>query len=91
VFVGGWHDSGDRSYACPYSPWRTVLHPLPPDAFGAVLLGLPEACNRDARRVTIGWGVALVVVAGATAVVVGKRSQEPHTRRMAGSQVRRRR
>ena len=65
VFVGGWHNSGDGSYACPHSPWHSTLHPLPPDAFGDMLPGLPEACNRDARQVVIGWGVGMLLTVGA--------------------------
>ena len=74
VFVGGWQVSGDGSYECPQSPWHTLLHPLPPDAFGEVLLGLPEACNRDARQVTVGWSVGLVAAVAAATVLVRRQA-----------------
>jgi hypothetical protein len=73
VFTGGWHDSGDRSYGCPDSPWHTLHHPLPPNAFGPELRGLPEACNGDAREVTYGWamGMGLTVVVAGVVLAVG--------------------
>lgn len=71
VFVGGWHDSGDRS------PWHTLLHPLPPDAFGEMLPGLPEACNRDARQVTFGWAAVVFVTVAGGAAVVWRGSKRP--------------
>jgi hypothetical protein len=83
VFVGGWHYSGDGSYACPHSPWHTVLHPLPPDAFGAGVIapGLPDLCNRDAKRVTFGWAFGMIVTVGAATSFMwfARRRHQPTT------------
>lgn len=76
VFVGGWHDSGDRSYACPHSPWHTVLHPLPADAFGEHFPGLPNLCNRDAKRVTYGWATGIALLVGAVGATVWRASRQ---------------
>ena len=68
TFVGGWHSSGDGSYECPDSPWHTVLHPLRPELFGDAG-PIAAECNRDAKRVVVGWAVAEAFIAGLTVVV----------------------
>jgi hypothetical protein len=83
VFTGGWHNSGDGSYACPSSPWHTFRHPLPPMLWGEMLRGIPEACNRDARFVVMLWGgtaVAVVLAVAVTTIVallVGRGDRTP--------------
>lgn len=64
VFVGGWHDSGDQSYACPASPWQTFRNPLPASPWGQVHPGTGTLCNRDAREAVWRWSIAEVVAVG---------------------------
>ena len=75
IFVGGWHTSGDGSYSCPHSPWRTAWHPLRPGAFGPLFRGIPEACNHDAKRVVVGWAIALLIGAVLTVLLLRRRRQ----------------
>lgn len=80
LFVGGWHDSGDHSYACPASPWHTYRNPLPSSPWGQIHPGLGTLCNRDAREAVWRWSIAEFVATGGVAASLIFAGRKPRAR-----------